>query len=354
MVPAETRPGFLRSPDRASWILVSCFLAFAMVGNAILPGRYSNDTGTMMAGIEDATGLDTSFQRMSQTIDLLTYEGVLGLTILLGVLIIRRMARNLRTELSLALLVLTLVAVVPLNLIRPQKEFYVALLSVCSIGVIYRVRPSWQLPAISVLYLIYAVSLGRVYYYPILGMFWFIVFLHRCSPRARLVVLGAVLLAGFGIPDDMLAPLQTVRDTLNEVRILFPEEDSRTAFMNLSDVIGWPNFLMNYGYAVVRLNVPILFSIAPQEALLTAVALTWLALVRRGVLSKDRPAQLASSLILAHMSVLWLFEPDLGTYLRHLSSVFVYLLPLLQLVDARQEQRLHAAAASRALDPAIK
>lgn len=324
----------LKAPGRLAWVYVIAFCGFATAGAALLPATMSYDTTTMVEGIEDKTGLDTSFQRMSQTIELLTYEGTTLLVMLLGAFVIKRMVERVRTMRTLAVLTLSLGGAVPLCLMRPQKEVYVILLTCLALGAIYRWHGARAVLVTIGLYIAYALLLGRSYYLLITAAFVVVTLLQRSSRQVRWLSLVAILAFGFLIPTNILEPLQAARDALNLYRVLdSTEPGNRTAFMNPVEGVGWIPFLMNYLYAAARLSFPIFFSTAPQELFLTLVSVSWFWLVWRGFRSRDEVARRAAALIVSHMAILWLFEPDLGSYLRHLTSMLVYLLPLLHLVD---------------------
>ena len=46
-------------------------------------------------------------------------------------------------------------------------------------------------------------------------------------------------------------------------------------------------------------------------------------------------------LFIAHILVLFIFEPDAGSYMRHASSVIFYLLPSLRMTEQRRVDAVH-------------
>src|SRR5690606_16251863 len=127
--------------------------------------------------------------------------------------------------------------------------------------------------------------------------------------------------------------LGEARDIVNRGRQWSNFAGSRSAFMNLVPTRDAFDFLVNYFYAVLRLNLPILFNPAPQEVflMLNVGIYGWLAYI--GCSVRDPAVRFPVVLFISHVLVLTIFEPDLGSYLRHLSSVFIYLLPALSFWD---------------------
>ena len=95
----------------------------------------------------------------------------------------------------------------------------------------------------------------------------------------------------------------------------------RTVFLNPLPVDGLVNFSINYLYAAIRLNAPVFFAPSFKDLFLTIYAWALIYALYR----YRKPATLtgfcARALVISHLLVLLVFEPDHGTYLRHLSSV---------------------------------
>jgi hypothetical protein len=113
---------------------------------------------------------------------------------------------------------------------------------------------------------------------------------------------------------------------------------SRTVFYNLLPSDNIFNFIINYFYAIFRLNFAFILSPKPQELFLALNLGVYFFLTLIGIRAADARVRLPTLLFVAHFGVMMLFEPDLGSYLRHTSSVLLYLVPALTLWDARQRK----------------
>jgi hypothetical protein len=101
----------------------------------------------------------------------------------------------------------------------------------------------------------------------------------------------------------------------------------RTAFFNPFQPDNVFGFVGNYGYAFLRLHFPIFWDLTPNEWILFLNVIIYAGLVKYGLRHLSGSRRLLAMLFLAHVTVLIFFEPDLGSYFRHFSSVFLYLLP---------------------------
>lgn len=174
------------------------------------------------------------------------------------------------------------------------------------------------------MYLAYAATL-RAYFALIAGLALAICVLSRLGGRWRLLLAAAILVGLACLPPWVFAALQQPRDLAVDYLMFQSPFGSRTSFYNPFPPVSWAAFVGNYGYATVRLNVAVIWSPGVKEAVMQC----WVFLaagppVVRAVqgVRVRRPGQdVAASLILAHIAVSMLFEPDLGSYMRHLSSV---------------------------------
>lgn len=141
------------------------------------------------------------------------------------------------------------------------------------------------------------------------------------------------------VPAQYYYEVGSVRDYLNRGRVWDNVSGSRTAFFNPLPPDGMFNFIINYFYAVFRLNLAVLTSPRPQELFLTLNAGTFAFLAWVGMRAKDRCVKLPTLMFIAHFLVMMLFEPDLGSYLRHASAVLPYLIPALICWDRQLFQR---------------
>ena len=146
------------------------------------------------------------------------------------------------------------------------------------------------------------------------------------------VALGLVGGLSFA-PPWLFEVLQGPRDAVNLVRMATMTVGTQSAFMNPLPPDSLGNFLVNYGYAFARLNLPVLFQVRMQEVFLLSVVLVTFTLILYGLRHGGPKERACALLVLAHALTLNLFEPDLGSYLRHLTSATIYLAPVLSLLD---------------------
>lgn len=319
-------------------VAVPLYAIFALFSQLIIPERFTFDTQNMVDVAENIiAGGDASLNVIASLIRVFSLPGLNLIIGALGVGIIFYVLSGRRTVFSLSVALFSIAIVIPLSLVRPQKEFLVLLLTCSCVWVISHFKKQgWALFWIFALYGLYTAVSLRPYYALIAALIPVLYFFASLSNRSKLLVVLLVFLAGFFLPSQALELLKAARDAVNELRVLYPElEGNRTAFSNPIQSVGWLGFLGNYAYAIVRLNLPILFSQAANELVLTFFAMLWLYVIWLAGKIGDWRARFAARLMMSHLLVLWIFEPDLGSYLRHFSSCIVYLVPMLRAIEAR-------------------
>lgn len=239
----------------------------------------------------------------------------------------------LRTRTQLILASFITIAPIFLILTRPLKDTFVILLTIAVVFLLKaRLRPAIKVALVTLIYVFYGYFI-RQYYYLIALSFLVILVYASSGLRGKLLVALAGLAFFMAVPDSVFLELQGARDLMNYRRFGSGAPGSRTAFFNILPPTDAFNFLVNYVSAAFRLSLSFVFSLGFRELFLTLNVATYMFLIWRGVRSDRDDARLAAYLVMAHISVLWIFDPDLGTHLRHLSTVFLYLLPLLEILD---------------------
>jgi hypothetical protein len=147
------------------------------------------------------------------------------------------------------------------GMVRMQKEIIVIALAA---AVFYTATRPWLKDGVKFwvvvgLYLGYALAFRREYYYLITGFFVALSLFSGARVEQRLLLVLLAMLAFMFIPMDWLVEVQGVRDRMNVFRIGFTHTGYRTAFLNPLPVDSHMNFIGNYVYAFIRLNVPIFF-----------------------------------------------------------------------------------------------
>lgn len=176
--------------------------------------------------------------------------------------------------------------------------------------------------------------LVRPYYIFIICVFFVIISI-RFRPKITIpviVIAGIIILAL--MPAELAQQLQGSRDLYNIGKVGRELDGYRTSFMNPIPPSDGLSFSYNYVYAAVRLNLPFLFTgIGIKEIYLTFCVISSFALCIVAMKKNDIIVWLPASLYLSHAFVYILFEPDLGSYLRHLSTAFIYIVPALASVN---------------------
>jgi len=169
-------------------------------------------------------------------------------------------------------------------------------------------------------------------YFLLIAFFYFTLFIFfNISKIQRFYFSILSIIIFFTIPLEYLNELQSHRDTASNYRIINSSWDGfRTSFINPLEITSHTNFIINYIYAFIRLNFPIFFDLTFKEIFHTIIIVgSFYIFFFKKInyqLSNYNFVNNIKLLMLAHFMVLWLFEPDLGSYLRHLLSYYPLLL----------------------------
>ncbi|QXT37991.1 hypothetical protein KV697_19830 (plasmid) [Sphingomonas sanguinis] len=320
-------------------IIVTClaFVVFVFLAQtvlaAILPSQ-GNDAETV-AKMSSMTASAETFDGYA-AVSLIyahTNEAIrLAMLIVFGVVTIGLLLWWLRMPRTLILALACLVPAWLLYLPLFTKDTFVTPVIIGSTLILTSLqrRPIIRIGLTGVLYLLYAV-IFRQYFIIIFAVWLGLLLLLKVDWRWRIVILAVVPLAAMLIPDSLYETLQMQRDIVNYTRL--GGQGNRTAFMNLVQPDGLRTFPVNYFYAAWRLNFPIFVGGGPKEAYLFVMLGVYVLLMIRGLRSGNSRVSWPAALFCAHMLVLNIFEPDLGSYLRHLSTALLFLAPSLAMWD---------------------
>ncbi|MGE0700762.1 MAG: hypothetical protein AB7O57_16805 [Hyphomicrobiaceae bacterium] len=302
----------------------------ALVGlDLVLPSRFSNDSTALMSIAETggAEGWEES-RSYANTADVfrLVPSGLLTPVLgLIGTLYLAAFMRPLPTVTANLVAVFLTAPTVAFCLVRLQKESLVAILVVLVLAALRRIRTPWlAMAAVSLLYGVYA-WFFRAYYVPVALIAVGIYVWSRLPNDFRLLAIFLGGAALFAAPVSIFEALIGPRDTVNGLRLLNPDAFMRSAFFNPWPPDGPFHFLGSYVYALGRLNAPILFVRGLPEILLTIYMGVAFWVLWRSYCWPSHSARILASLFTAHVLFLAVFEPDLGSYFRHISSVVPYL-----------------------------
>ncbi|WP_244111626.1 hypothetical protein [Burkholderia cepacia] len=222
---------------------------------------------------------------------------------------------------SMAACMVLLAPCVFFNLFVASKDTLVVLMAIVLARIARRRTALVAIAAAVVLYGAYA-ALVRSYFALIPAIaIGVLLFRHGAWPR-RIVLMLAVLLAILLLPNHVYYLLQHPRDMAADYLAYGSPFGARTSFGNPAEPVSFAAFCVNYLYAVLRLNLPVLFSPGPKEIAMQVFVWIALAAVWRRARGDDGPGrEVLAALVIGHVAVSMLFEPDLGSYTRHLSSV---------------------------------
>ncbi|WP_185633651.1 hypothetical protein [Burkholderia stagnalis] len=324
-----------------------CYLALYANAGALLPEFIFRDAEKIQAQIGGAdTFADTSFDAVGKLYGWFG-GGVDAVIAGIGVCFIWAMLRSAnRFRLMVAAFVLSLPCVF-FNLFVASKDTVVVLMSLLVAWSARRFAVNGTLVAMLTLYGIYACFI-RSYFALVAAFALICVVFHLLSLRGKLVLSATAASIFALLPSWAYYALLHPRDMAVDYLVYESPFGARTSFYNPIDPSSLYGFTLDYLYAIGRLNFAPLFSPGPKEFMLQvfvalAVVPAMCMLRRTRANSGNSSDAVLASLVLGHVAVSMLFEPDLGSYIRHLSSVALLSLNLL----ARHEQPARSTAQLR-------
>lgn len=308
--------------------LIGLFLAVRFVLFEHLPEKYFIDSGRLSDLVqsgnfdENSTGVTAFLLSMVPEVLWPFVNATIAVALALWA------ATSSRSYKALALVILVFPPLMVLTLLVPSKETIVVLLALGVLCISKRFSGISLIAAILILYGTYGATV-RSYYLLIATAFVFLLVLRRLSPGLRILCATAFFGILLVVPGDIFYALQGTRDTTNLAASYVMASDNRTAFFNPYATDTASGFLANYVYAALLLNMPFIKFLSLSELVLFVNILLYGTAMVAGLRSTSTQTRLLSTLFASHILVLWLFEPDLGSYFRHFSSAFPYLIPAL-------------------------
>ncbi|MGC4010746.1 MAG: hypothetical protein QM805_18245 [Pseudomonas sp.] len=134
------------------------------------------------------------------------------------------------------------------------------------------------------------------------------------NPNKRSIIITAIIIICLAIPSELWTQLQQSRDMVNEGREGL--SNSKTAFTNLLEPNGFLSAIPNSLYGLVRFYFSPVFSFRPQEIVLSSVLWGVTALAFKKCNCKSP----IFCLIASNFILQTFFEPDLGSFFRHMMA----------------------------------
>lgn len=210
-----------------------------------------------------------------------------------------------------------------------QKDTF-AVLSVAAVYVILNRRNTSRFRGGLYFLLIYSLYayVVRAYWMIIALTSIFVKILRRIDAPSRILLIILVMFIASLSPVEVFETLQGSRDQFNAIMLSGDATKGNTAFFNPYAPDSFEHFLANYAYAFARLNVPIFFSFRIQEIYLQAASVFWYSAILINFFLRMKVSEhKLLDIFSAHLMVLPLFEPDLGSYLRHAGTAFLFISP---------------------------
>ena len=318
-------------------ISLALFTAIFIYGPTILLDKQGNDAEAILnlAAKGRIENVGVGYYYTSLVATFLSGGTQRALVFLLGSLFIYRLFRDLRSPVYASMALALSVAPIFMFLTIFAKDTTMPLLTLIVLHIFQgKYSIHLRVALVTIIYLIFG-AFFRQYYLLIALTFFALYFLSRARMRWLLFytpIFGIILLL---IPSDIFPELQGARDLINK-----GNDSVRSAFFNYVPPTDLASFIINYAYAAARLNLAPLFSFSMKEIFLFANNVIFLALIYFGVKNSNEKIRYPAFLFLSHILVLIIFEPDLGSYLRHSSSVLLYLVPVMVSLDQRLLLRL--------------
>jgi hypothetical protein len=216
------------------------------------------------------------------------------------------------------------------NLFVASKDTLVVLMSIVLVLLGRKCNPWCVALAAVALYAGYALTV-RIYFALILAVAVGVWVYRAGSWRRKPVLIVAALLCLCVLPDKAYFALLHPRDMAVDYLVAGSPYGARTSFYNLIEPASFTAFCVDYIYASLKLNMAVLFSPGPKE--FTMLVFVWIVfgsvfgrLSDRDIVGNVRAyaVNLLACVVIGHIAVSMLFEPDLGSYIRHLSSVALF------------------------------
>lgn len=335
--PSINKSQAIYKPTREHLLLFAYFAVCALILRNFLPISWSNDAETVIA---IARGEIATEGTGSYYLTALIF-GTLGdfsitLILIIGYMWARELSWYVKSKISVLMIVICTMPGVLMGMIQPQKDVFFGLVIfyVLWIARKYKEDSSKIIYGWILGYAIYGIAM-RQYFILILILFLLSLSLRKVA-RMWFIWLFIICLIGTMIVDrEYMIMIQGTRDEVNFFRGV--DEQQRTAFVNpYPQIENFLQFWGNYFYAFYRLNIPIIEFPKIQGIILQFIVIFYLYLTLIALSIKNSQNHRNMGLLfLVHFIFYPMFEPDLGSYLRHLSISAAYLSPAILILSTR-------------------
>ncbi|MEJ0063843.1 MAG: hypothetical protein WDO70_11795 [Alphaproteobacteria bacterium] len=330
-------------------VWIAAYLVIFYVFRSVLPEKFFRDAEGLAQMIQTQKIDANAFGSMVIFYNAMPSWLVPHLPAIVGTLSLAVVLPYIRSYWIMLLMPFLFYPFVVFNFMAPSKETLVGIMAL----IVYRLcrNPHWEIPAFVGIVLMYALygALVRPYYLLILVLFMGFIFMARTPVAIWLPCVLFVLVGMIFLPKEVFWEIQSSRDmyALSQSQAAGGHV-VRTYFYNLLPPINVLNFFINTVWGVLVLVCPFLVAFTINELVMMLNVALYASAALAGFSKMQGAARLPYVLFMAHILTLAQFEPDLGSYLRHFSSVLVLIAPGFQFlfrVNQKQPAQAQAAAA---------
>ncbi|WP_230474796.1 hypothetical protein [Dyella monticola] len=316
--------------DAIAAMMALLYLAIYANARALLPDFIFRDADKIQTQIGGGSAYSgTSFDVAGRFYAALGTTGTNAFVATLGVLFIWATLRQTRHAGALFANLALIVPCLFFNLFVASKDTLVVLMTLVLWLVARRYGTVRTFVVAVALYLGYAAMIRS--YFILIAIsaccaWWF----RRATLPRRIIASLLLMVALALLPDTVYYALQHPRDAAVDYLMYGSPFGARTSFHNPFAPDSLLHFVGNYLYSVPRLNLPVLFSpdtkgIAMQCFIALMLAPAWAPLPRASIPMSALPGrEVLACIVLGQVAISMLFEPDLGSYTRHLSSLSLF------------------------------
>lgn len=307
------------------FVIIIFYIFIYFGGNSFFSETSVYDAGAITNLDPDDLAFGASYSVMAYIYNKIPNYLLDVISISIGFLFIFTVFKNSKVKLNLIVLMALIIIPCIFTISTFQKDLILVLFIVPVYFILLSKKNDFlKVFYCSIIYILYAI-IFRNYYFLITFIFLFLYFFKISDSYIRLMFLFLIVIVFLVIPNDVYYSLQSSRDIVNANRVGFSGPGYRTAFKNPLSPTSFLNFIYNYIYALLRLNFGFFFNFGIKDLIFMFYLLTYYFFVFSVFFRKNNKNYLPAFLILSHALVYFLFEPDTGSYARHLSSTLPYL-----------------------------
>ncbi len=321
---------FKREPSLTQCRLYRLFWMLAYVGlfamKDSLPDRFGRDAETLAEMVQTGNFDEGSYGAMAAIYSYVPAPLLPFLPLAICLPSLWIIMGYVRSYAIMMLLPILMLPYLIMNFMNPTKETLVALMAL----IIYRISQSHlsTFKATGLIILIYgAYAAGVRSYYAMILAFFLGFLMVKHLPRAFTVV-GIVIVLGVMafLPASVYEAIQGPRDEA-ALYMSRMSEYVRTFFFNLMEPQDMLSFFVNTFWGVLVMYMPLFIAQSFNEVLMMINVYCYTGMVIALLRYRKGAAQLPAYLFLGHVLTQAQFEPDLGSYVRHFSSILTMLAP---------------------------